>query len=68
MAETAEQLPHLLSHPVEHDEARLESFRVWAGRAQAAGLVHEGVGRVVAAAEETGRALQGAAQVLARKR
>jgi len=70
MAETEEKLAHLLSHWVEHNEAHLENYRVWAGRARAAELlqVAEALDRAVAAAEETGRALQGAAHVLVRKR
>lgn len=66
MAETEEGLSHLLSHWVDHHEAHLENYRVWADRAREAGLnlVAEALDRAVTAGAETARALRDAAEAL----
>jgi len=69
MPETEAKLSHLLSHWVEHHEAHLENYRLWARRAREAGLLQaaDALDRAVATGMETASALRGAAQALARE-
>jgi len=68
MSETKAKLSHLLSHWVEHHEAHLENYRLWARRAREAGLMlaADALDQAVATGTETASALRSAAQALDR--
>ena len=57
------RLAHLLPHWVEHNDAHLETYRLWEGRAREAGLhpVAEALGEAIRAVESANESLKRAA-------
>lgn len=61
------RLAHLLPHWVEHNDAHLETYRLWAERAREAGLnrVAEALGEAIRAVESANASLRRAADCMA---